>query len=346
MTHDLSKLKSIDTLPWIEKYRPATLDDVVSHDTIIHTLKEFVKNKCLPHLLFYGPPGSGKTSVIMACARELYGDNYEMMVLDINASEERGIEVVRNRITQFVKSKNVFGDENGTMFKLVILDEADAMTLDAQAILRRVIETYTTNARFCLICNYVKKINIALQSRCTPFRFSPLSTKFMKEKMDEIIIKEKVTITDDGIDTIVKRSGGDMRKVLNILQSANMAYKNIDGQIINNCLGYPSKTNMTKILSCLFKNNFEKCYIIIQLIKKDNGYSLQDIITELNMMLTDYILTEDKKKYDYLANTSVKKITYILDKMRTIEFNLTNCINDNIQISALIGLFHFYPTTT
>ena len=184
-----------DVIPWIEKYRPSKLSNIVSQNNIINILKIYLKNKTIPHLLFYGPPGTGKTSVILSYAKELYKDKYPYMVMELNASDERGIEVVRNRIKQFVMSDNVFYDiknKKSKIFKLVILDETDAMTDDAQAILRHIVERYTDNARFCLICNYIKKINPALLSRCTSFRFSPIGSEEMKKKLIKIIKKEEI----------------------------------------------------------------------------------------------------------------------------------------------------------
>jgi DNA replication protein DnaC len=161
-------------IPWVEKYRPGSLNEIVSQTHAITSIKKFVKNRQLPHLLLYGQSGVGKTSTIMACAKEMYGDNYSIMVLNINASEERGIDVIRGKIKDFVSTKGIYTEDTTNYYKLVILDEADAITSDAQAMLRRVIENHTENVRFCLICNNVKKINYALQSRCTCFKFSPL----------------------------------------------------------------------------------------------------------------------------------------------------------------------------
>src|SRR5579872_1850707 len=144
-----SQTKEYICLPWIEKFRPNTLDDIISHENIVIALKKFIKNKQLPHLLFCGSPGTGKTSCIMACVKELYGkEKMKTMVLEINASEERGIDVVRTKIKDFIVTKGMFLEPDDVLFKMVILDEADAMTSDAQAMLRSVIEKYTENVRF------------------------------------------------------------------------------------------------------------------------------------------------------------------------------------------------------
>ncbi|CAH6421784.1 Replication factor C small subunit [uncultured virus] len=333
---------SNDTLPWVEKYRPKTLDEIMYHERIISTLKTFIKNKCLPHLLLYGPSGTGKTSCITACAKELYGKYYPVMVMELNASDDRGIEVVRNRIKQFVSSKNVFyGEtekERNNIFKLVILDETDAMTGDAQAILRKIVEKYTYNTRFCLICNYIQNIIPALQSRCARFRFTPLDDKSILFRVNQIISRENIKVTKSGINTILKRANGDMRKVLNNLQSVSMAYPLINEENVNMCLGYPRKIHIDKIIDQLINEPFEKCYQNIYNLKFDLGLSLDDIIQELHDLLVTKII-ENYCENNNINKLSVKTISSILDKMRTIEYNQSINTTENIQLSGLIGIF-------
>ena len=210
-------------LPWVEKYRPAALQELISHEDIIKTIRRFISEEKLPHLLFYGPPGTGKTSTILACAKELYSaKEFNSMVLELNASDDRGINVVRGQILNFASTRTIFNSG----FKLVILDEADAMTQDAQNALRRIIEKFTDNVRFCLICNYLSKIIPALQSRCTRFRFGPLDPEQIMPRLVHVCEEESVEVTDDGKEALMRLSQGDMRKVLNILQSCAMAFDN------------------------------------------------------------------------------------------------------------------------
>jgi replication factor C subunit 3/5 len=322
------------TSPWFEIYRPQKLDEIISQDNIINTLQKYIQNKCLPHLLFYGSPGTGKTSTISACAKQLYGDQTSSMVLEINASEERGIEVVRTIISQFVNTKPLIKNQHTDIqYKLVILDEADSMTNDAQAMLRQVIEGYTKNARFCLICNYIKKINLAIQSRCTCFRFSLLNPIHVKNKINSIIAKKNIKINNDAIDCIIDRSNGDMRKVFNILQTLYMAHgdENITCFIINTCLGYPSNIEIQTLYNSLIYDTFKNSYNIIYNYKYVLSYAVSDILSELFKLIINDILKKNNL-YDKLLN--------IIVKLRNIEFNLSLCTNESIQLTAIVACFN------
>lgn len=217
-----------DSLPWVEKYRPVSLTDVSGHQDILATINKFVDSNRLPHLLLYGPPGTGKTSTVLALARRIYGEhNLRQMVLELNASDDRGIDVVREQIKTFASTKQIFTTGASTRpggnasYKLIILDEADAMTNTAQMALRRIMEKYTANTRFCVIANYTHKLSPALLSRCTRFRFSPLKEKDIRVLVDKVILEEDVKITDDATDALVKLSKGDMRRALNVLQACH-----------------------------------------------------------------------------------------------------------------------------
>lgn len=217
-----------DSLPWVEKYRPVSLADVSGHQDILATINKFVDSNRLPHLLLYGPPGTGKTSTILALARRIYGqDNMRQMVLELNASDDRGIDVVREQIKTFASTKQIFTMGSASKlggaagFKLIILDEADAMTNTAQMALRRIMEKYTANTRFCIIANYTHKLSPALLSRCTRFRFSPLKEADIRVLVDKVILEEGVKITGEATDSLVTLSKGDMRRALNVLQACH-----------------------------------------------------------------------------------------------------------------------------
>jgi len=222
-----------DSLPWVEKYRPDALEDVSGHQDILATINKFVDSNRLPHLLLYGPPGTGKTSTVLALARRIYGKKgMRQMVLELNASDDRGIDVVREQIKTFASTKQIFnsmakpGEANSIgAFKLIILDEADAMTSTAQMALRRIMEKYTANTRFCIIANYTHKMSPAVLSRCTRFRFSPLKEEDIRRLVDQVVEKEQVNIQAEAVDSLVRLSRGDMRRALNVLQACHASSK-------------------------------------------------------------------------------------------------------------------------
>jgi len=216
-----------ELLPWVEKYRPKKVSDVAHQDEVCGALKTALHTGELPHLLFYGPPGTGKTSTRLAVCRELYGPMMKERVLELNASDERGIKVVRTKIKTFAQVK--VGNKRAEgfpcpPFKIIILDEADAMTDTAQAALRRTIEAHSTVTRFCLICNYVSRIIDPLASRCAKFRFKPLSKESMLGRLRHVATAENLTVDTACEDALIQTSGGDMRKAITYLQSASQLY--------------------------------------------------------------------------------------------------------------------------
>ena len=316
-------------LPWVEKFRPSKLDDVISNNQIKNTFKDYVKNKYLPHLLICGPSGVGKTSIVMAMAKELYGDSYMLMTKHINASEERGIEVIRNKVKDFVMSSIFL--PNVIPFKLVILDEADAMTISAQGMLRRIIEDFTSSARFCLICNKSKSIDPAIQSRCVNFRFAPLQPEIIKRRIQNICMTQKIVNDSLGLDLLIKISGGDMRKVFNNLQSIYMAFNKITYTTVAKCTGYPTDDKITLILDTLLNKTFNISLKTITDIIQDNQYGLLDIITEITIKLRDKFL-ENKIKQD--------KFSTIISNLKTIEQNILISLSDIMAISSFVSAFY------
>jgi replication factor C subunit 2/4 len=209
----------------VEKYRPKTIDEVTAQEHTVAVLKKTLMSNNLPHMLFYGPPGTGKTSTILALARQLFGPELmKTRVLELNASDERGITVVREKIKNFAKLA-VTNPKEGfpcPPFKIIILDEADSMTQDAQSALRRIMEQYSRITRFCLVCNYVTRIIEPLASRCSKFRFRSLDTSSTKARLEMIANTEAVTFEDDEVlDTLIGTSDGDLRRAITYLQSAS-----------------------------------------------------------------------------------------------------------------------------
>ncbi|KAJ8095244.1 Subunit of heteropentameric Replication factor C (RF-C) [Marasmius tenuissimus] len=319
---DLPPPPDTENLPWVEKYRPVTLDDVVSHKDITSTIEKFIEKNRLPHLLFYGPPGTGKTSTIIAVARRIYGPEFRKQILELNASDDRGIDVVREQIKQFAETRTLFSKG----FKLIILDEADMMTQAAQAALRRVIEQYTKNVRFCIICNYVNKITPAIQSRCTRFRFSPLPIAEVERRVDTVIEAEKVNLTEDGKQALLKLSKGDMRRALNVLQACHAAYDLTSETEIYNCTGNPHPSDIEKIVQYMLTQDFTTAYQLISTMKIERGLALQDLLTGAY----EYIETIDLKPHARI---------YLLDHLATTEHRLSTGGNEKIQLSALLGAF-------
>ncbi|KAF8447911.1 P-loop containing nucleoside triphosphate hydrolase protein [Boletus edulis BED1] len=215
--------------PWVEKYRPRTIDDISAQEHTVAVLRKALSSTNLPHMMFYGPPGTGKTSTILALSRQLFGpDNFRERVLELNASDERGISIVREKIKVFARqtprAQKVASDGNlypCPPYKIVILDEADSMTQDAQGALRRIMETYARITRFCLVCNYVTRIIEPLASRCSKFRFTPLDSSSTSSRLMHIATAEHVNVTPEVVATLIDSSNGDLRRSITYLQSAS-----------------------------------------------------------------------------------------------------------------------------
>ncbi|PIN84208.1 replication factor C small subunit, partial [Candidatus Micrarchaeota archaeon CG11_big_fil_rev_8_21_14_0_20_47_5] len=217
-----------DVLPWTEKYRPKTLPDVIGQAHIVSSLRAFVKNRNLPNLLFSGSPGIGKTTATLALAHDLYGENFSSSLLELNASDERGIDVVRGKIKDFARTVAL----EAVPFKIIFLDEADALTSDAQHALRRTMEKYLSITRFILSCNYSSKIIEPLQSRCSVFRFLSLSEGEIKQMIERIAKTEGLQVDEEALKTLIYISEGDMRKAINALQGASFSSKKITSELI------------------------------------------------------------------------------------------------------------------
>ena len=341
-----------DTLPWVEKYRPASLADVSGHQDILATINKFVNSNRLPHLLLYGPPGTGKTSTVLALARRIYGNrNMRQMVLELNASDDRGIDVVREQIKTFSSTKQIFAgsfdktqNDSIANFKLIILDEADAMTSTAQMALRRIMEKYTANTRFCIIANYTHKLSPALLSRCTRFRFSPLKEPDIRRLVDKVIEEENVNIAVDATDSLVTLSKGDMRRALNVLQAchASSTPLNVPGEQIKegkdikrdlitletiyDCIAAPHPADINAITQTLLTTaNVGTCLHTINTLKRTKGLALADILTALGEQLVEV---------DVPAQTRVAWLEGLAD----VEYRLSGGGSENVQTGGLVGV--------
>ncbi|XP_074309395.1 replication factor C subunit 3 [Silene latifolia] len=311
--------------PWVEKYRPHSLADVAAHRDIIDTIDRLTSENKLPHLLLYGPPGTGKTSTILAVARKLYGNHFHNMILELNASDDRGIDVVRQQIQDFA-STHSFSFGAKAHVKLVLLDEADAMTKDAQFALRRVIEKYTKSTRFALICNHVNKIIPALQSRCTRFRFAPLDTSHVTDRLKHVIAAEGLDVSESGLAALVRLSNGDMRKALNILQSTHMASQQITEEAVHLCTGNPLPKDIERISYLLLNESFATTFSGISEMKTKKGLALVDIIREVTMFAFRIRMPADIR-------------AQLINDLADIEYRLSFGCNDKLQLGSLISSF-------
>jgi replication factor C subunit 3/5 len=318
-----------DYLPWVEKYRPQTFSNIISNEQNLIILQNMLLNGSLPHLLFYGTSGTGKTSTIMALAKQLYQNNINLMVMKLDASDDRGINSVREEIKGFAEKKNMF--QRGV--KLIILDEADSMTFDAQFALRRIIEKYSETTRFCLICNYENKIIPAIRSRCANFKFNPIEKSNIIDTLDNIAKNENLIIQDNSLEIISNLSNGDLRKAINLLQSISMKSNIISPIICFETAGIPTNNEIELILNYLTeihldtKNiiDFNDIYNNLNLIIKNNGYSLDVILKELTLKILNIKIISNKAQ--------------ILSDLADLENKITKSIFTDIYISSLISIF-------
>ena len=323
LTKKQKQARTLAARPWVEKYRPASLDELVAHKEIEGVLRRLIKNDKLPHTLLYGPPGTGKTSTILAAAKDMYGQGYKNMTLELNASDDRGIDVVRNEIKEFAGTRRLFSSG----IKLIVLDEADMMTNDAQFALRRIIEKYTANCRFCLICNYANKIIPALQSRCTKFRFSPLDPEQVRGRVEHIITEEKVNINRDAIEALLKMGRGDMRRVLNVLQSAAVAYpQEITFESLFLVTGNPVPKHIDAVFQSLLNDSFNDARTTLHDMCTLKGYALPDVLTLLNERVLDTQLPRRMK-------------AHLLAKLADLEYRCAAATSEKLQLSALVSAF-------
>ncbi len=305
--------------PWTEKYRPQTLDEVVGRPYIIERLRSYVERKNMPHLLFAGPSGVGKTTCALALAREMYGESWHQNFQETNASDERGINVVRERIKDFARTMALGGN-----FKIIFLDESDALTSDAQNALRRTMEIYTSTCRFILSCNYSSKIIAPIQSRCAVFRFGPLAEDAIEEKLRRIEESEGITITQDGIEAIKYIAEGDMRKAENILQAAAFLGKEINHELVYQVSSRARPEEIEDMIQAAITGNFMAARKLLDSLLIDKGLSGEDIITQTHKQIISLDIPEDIK-VDFI------------DKIGEHEFRLVEGANERIQLEALLA---------
>lgn len=308
---------------WIEKYRPKKFDDVLGQDIVIKGLKSYAAVKNMPHLMFSGRQGTGKTASAYCLAREMFGDMWHQNFMELNASDERGIDTVRDKIKSFAKSAPI-GDEE---FKIIFLDEADALTSDAQAALRRTMEKYTNVCRFILSCNYSSKVIEPIQSRCAVYKFKPISDSAVLEKIEQIAKIESLDISPKAYQAIQYVAQGDMRRAINATQAAAMIDKKIDADIIYKTSSMARPEDIEDLILLSMQGDFARAHTKLNYLVHDQGFAGTDITGQIYRHVFN-IKIPDKLKID------------MIDDIGEIDFRISEGANENIQLGSLISKFY------
>ncbi len=308
--------------PWTEKYRPQTLDEITGQQHVVSKLKKYVEYKSIPNMLFAGPPGVGKTCCAIALAKEMFGEGYFQDFLELNASDERGIGVVRGAIKDFARTIALT-----STFKIIFLDEADALTAEAQQALRRTMEKYTGTVRFILNANYSSKLIPPIQSRCALFKFKPLTKEEVQGRIEYIASKEKLKIDKSAILAINEICEGDLRTAINLLQTAATTSELVKGQDIYMVSNSAQPQEITALIDACLEKDFLKARTKLEALLFEHGLSGEDIINQIYKKIVNY--QEDKLKID-------KKLK-IIDKIAEFNYRLVQGASDRIQLEALLA---------
>lgn len=311
--------------PWVEKYRPQTLDDVVGQKHIIDRLKKYVDSESMPNLMFTGPAGVGKTTSALALVKSVLGENWRANFLELNASDARGIETVRTNIKNFCRLKPV-----GAPFRIIFLDEVDNMTKDAQHALRREMEMYTKTASFILSCNYSSKIIDPIQSRCAIFRFAPIKSEEIVDRLKYIAQSEGFDYEDNSIETIVKFAEGDMRKSVNMLQSAASQGEIITEDSVFGVVSKAKPQEIKKMIQSALQGNFIEARNILRSIMIEQGTSGEDMVNQIYGELSSRVSKGYMDGEVYMD---------LIGALAETDFRIREGANPRIQLEALLTKF-------
>lgn len=307
---------------WTEKYRPVKFSEIVGQEEVVRRVESLVNSMNIPHLLFAGPPGTGKSSLALIVVKELFGDKWHENYLELNASDERGIDVVRQKVKDFARTKAIAS----VPFKVIFLDEADALTREAQQALRRTMENFTNTCRFILSANYSSKIIDPIQSRCAVFRFKLLGRKDIDAIMTRIARAEKVEIMESALETIYEASGGDCRRVINLLQSTVAISPRITKELIETIISTAKPADIRVVLEYAISGDFLQAREKLLEIMLNDGLSGQDVIKVLQKEIWNLNI-DPAMKVDLIAKTG------------EIEFRMTEGSDEFIQLEALLAQF-------
>jgi replication factor C small subunit len=313
-------METADHTIWIERYRPTCLADIVGQDEIVERLQSYVRNGSLPHLLFTGTAGVGKTTAAVALAREFFGDTWQMNFRELNASDERGIDVVRNQIKEFARTSPLEGAE----FKILFLDEADALTTDAQAALRRTMETYARSCRFILSCNYSSKIIDPIQSRCAIYRFRPLTPEAIGVEIRRIADCEGLTVTDAAVDAIGYVAQGDMRRAINALQGAAMISDEIDESMVYATTATARPDEIRELLRLVVAQDFEAAEGLLHELMHDRGIAPSELLGQCYRTLIRQPMHRELK-------------VELIEHLGEADFRLSEGGSPELQMEALLA---------
>jgi replication factor C small subunit len=307
---------------WTEKYRPSDFSEVKGQEEIVKRVHAFVRQENMPHLLFSGPAGVGKTSLSLVIAKQMFGENWRQNFLELNASDERGIDVVRHKVKDFARTR-AMGD---VPFKIIYLDECDALTKEAQQALRRTMENYTATTRFILSCNYSSKIIDPIQSRCAVFRFRPLAKEYVIHIIDRIAKSENLDIDTKAKEALYQISGGDCRRMENILQSCAALEKKITEALVFSLASVAKPEELKQALELALKNKFVEARNKLLDIMLNYGLSGLDVIRQI-------------QKEVWNLNIDGRKKVLLIDKCGEIEFRMVEGADEFIQLEALLSQF-------
>jgi replication factor C small subunit len=305
---------------WAEKYRPKSLNKIINQKEIVDRLQSFAKAKNVPHCIFAGPPGTGKTTAALCLARDMYGKGYREHLMELNASDERGIKIVRETVKTFARTRSV----GEIPFKILILDEADNMTSDAQQALRRTMERFTETCRFIMIANYSGKIIEPLQSRCAPFRFSYMTKEDQDRYLRNIIEKEDIKILDEGYDAIFEVSEGDLRKATNTLQAAASMGKVIDTETVYSVIGRANPADVNQMIKTAMKGDFLEARKQLREMILKYGVAGSDIIKQIHTEIFRSMLPDSWK-------------VTLSEAIGEADFRLVQGADVEVQLSALLA---------